>query len=281
MKNFLATFLILFFFNSYQVIAQETSPTQVEDKAKENEKNLKKITKGMSKTESGLMYKINEKGNGERAKSGDMVKVHYTGTLLDGTKFDSSIDRGEPLPLKLGVGMVIKGWDEGIALLNVGDKARLVIPGELAYGERGSGQLIGPNETLVFDVELVEIIDVGPFKTEGLAENTTASGLKYVKLNSTEGAVPQKGQMVFVHYTGYLEDGTKFDSSWDRMRPFNFQLGQGRVIKGWDEGIALLKVGEKARFIIPSELGYGEKGAGGVIPPNATLIFDVELIKVQ
>lgn len=232
-------------------------------------------------TESGLMYQILTKGNGQRAKSGDVVKVHYHGTKLDGTKFDSSYDRGEPLPLKLGVGMVIKGWDEGIALLSVGDKAKLTIPGHLAYGERGSGELIKPNDTLVFDVELVEIIDIGPFNIEGKEPITTSSGLKYVKIKETEGETPKANQTVFVHYTGYLENGTKFDSSWDRMRPFNFALGQGRVIKGWDEGIANLKVGEKARFIIPSTLGYGEKGAGGVIPPNATLIFDVELIKIQ
>lgn len=254
---------------------------QDKEKSAEYQQQLKTLTEGMMTTSSGLQYKVTKEGAGPKPVKGDMVKVHYTGTLVDGTKFDSSVDRGEPLPLKLGVGMVIKGWDEGIALLNVGSKATLVIPGNLAYGERGSGKTIGPNETLVFDVELIEIMEVPPYNIEGKEEKTTASGLKYYKISSTDGATPQKGQMVFVHYTGTLENGKKFDSSWDRMRPFNFNLGMGKVIKGWDEGIALMKVGEKARFIIPSDLGYGKKGAGNVIPPDATLIFDVELLKIQ
>lgn len=108
---------------------------------------------------------------------------------------------------------------------------------------------------------------------------TTPSGLKLEIIKEGTGPMPQPGQTVTVHYTGTLTDGKKFDSSLDRGEPISFPLGQGRVIKGWDEGIGLLKIGSRAKLIIPPQLGYGVNGTpGGPIPPNATLIFDVELL---
>ncbi|RUM94876.1 MAG: FKBP-type peptidyl-prolyl cis-trans isomerase [Thiothrix sp.] len=113
-----------------------------------------------------------------------------------------------------------------------------------------------------------------------MSEQTTDSGLKYEELAIGEGAMAEKGQTVVVHYTGWLEDGTKFDSSLDRNTPFDFSLGAGQVIKGWEEGVVGMQVGGKRKLTIPSELGYGSRGAGGVIPANATLIFEVELLEV-
>ena len=109
---------------------------------------------------------------------------------------------------------------------------------------------------------------------------TTPSGLKYTVLKPGTGATPKKGQTVQVHYTGTLTNGKKFDSSRDRGQPFSFTVGEGQVIAGWDEALSTMKVGERRKLIIPAKLGYGARGTGDVIPPNATLIFDVELLKI-
>ncbi|RDH88103.1 MAG: peptidylprolyl isomerase [endosymbiont of Seepiophila jonesi] len=114
-----------------------------------------------------------------------------------------------------------------------------------------------------------------------MSEKITDSGLKYDDLVEGDGEVAATGQTVSVHYTGWLTDGSKFDSSVDRNEPFSFSLGRGMVIRGWDEGVAGMKVGGKRKLTIPSQLGYGAAGAGGVIPPNATLVFDVELLSVS
>ena len=111
--------------------------------------------------------------------------------------------------------------------------------------------------------------------------STAPSGLGYVIDQPGTGDEPQVGQSVSVHYTGWLTDGTKFDSSRDRGEPFEFALGQGEVIQGWDEGVADMQIGEKRTLVIPAALGYGDQGAGGVIPPNATLVFKIELLGVR
>lgn len=125
------------------------------------------------------------------------------------------------------------------------------------------------------------------FAKEGCAkvtqtkEVTTSSGLKYVDLVVGSGVCPKKGDRVVVHYVGCLESGKKFDSSVDRDQPFVFTLGAGEVIKGWDEGLSTMKVGGKRKLTIPPQLAYGSRGAGGVIPPNATIVFEVELLNIE
>ena len=114
-----------------------------------------------------------------------------------------------------------------------------------------------------------------------MSGNTTSSGLVIDEITLGDGAEAQAGRMVSVHYTGWLTDGSKFDSSVDRNEPFEFPLGRGHVIRGWDEGVAGMKVGGKRKLTIPPEMGYGARGAGGVIPPNATLVFEVELLAVR
>jgi peptidylprolyl isomerase len=235
-------------------------------------------------TASGLQYTELRAGSGAKPQTGEVVSVHYTGKLADGTVFDSSYDRGEPLRFPIGVGVVIPGWDEGIAMMNEGGQATLVIPPNLAYGEEGFGDVIPANATLTFEVELVDITPGSPAAPTPVDESkytTTEQGIKYVDLVAGDGPAVSNGQLVVAHYTGWLEDGTKFDSSIDRGEPYTFNLGMGQVIPGWDIGLRGMQVGATRQLVVPPELAYGEKGAGGVIPPNATLIFEIELLEVQ
>lgn len=114
-----------------------------------------------------------------------------------------------------------------------------------------------------------------------MSQVSTATGLQYEDMQVGTGESPKAGQTVIVHYTGWLTDGSKFDSSVDRGQPFEFSIGRGQVIKGWDEGVMSMKVGGKRKLTIPADLGYGARGAGGVIPPNATLIFEVDLLGLR
>ena len=226
-----------------------------------------------------------EAGEGESPLPTDQVTVHYTGWLEDGTQFDSSVDRGQPITLTLS--RFISGWAEGVGRMKLGARYKLRIPSELAYGSRGRPN-IPPDSTLIFDVELLAI---NPYATLPPMEQlpgdpvtgglvTSESGLSWYDM--AEGTGPQPAaatSTVEVHYTGWLVDGTKFDSSVDRGETISFPLNG--VIAGWTEGVGSMRVGGKRKLIIPSSLGYGDNPRpGGPIPPGATLVFDVELVSV-
>jgi peptidylprolyl isomerase len=164
---------------------------------------------------------------------------------------------------------------------------RTLVP-ETAVPETAAPQVVTPGTDAAASPSTSLLAQATPttnLMTDNSAENqnivTTPSGLKYIDIVEGTGEMPQTGQTVTVHYTGTLENGRKFDSSLDRGQPFEFPIGRGRVIKGWDEGLSTMKVGGQRRLIIPPELGYGSRGAGGVIPGNATLIFEVELLGVR
>jgi len=134
---------------------------------------------------------------------------------------------------------------------------------------------------LLLFVLVILALNWNKFFSSGDNMTTTASGLQYEDILIGSGQEAETGDFVMVHYTGWLENGGKFDSSLDRNQPFEFQIGEGMVIKGWDEGVAGMKVGGTRKLVIPSNLGYGEMGAGGIIPPNATLIFEVQLLDIR
>ncbi|MBL4837723.1 MAG: FKBP-type peptidyl-prolyl cis-trans isomerase [Kordiimonadaceae bacterium] len=267
------------------------------------EENKKKD--GVQVTESGLQYKVIESGDGKTPTSNDMVTVHYAGRLIDGSEFDSSYKRGEPATFPAG--RLIKGWTEALLLMQVGDKWELTIPAEIGYGTAGAGGAIPGNATLVFDIELLDVLSdeevsakedaaaaeqavaASAFKTtqqEYLDENAkkdgvivTESGLQYKIVESGEGEIATASDMVTVHYAGRLIDGSEFDSSYKRGEPATFPAG--RLIKGWTEALTMMKVGDKWELTIPSEIAYGAEGASGVIPGHAALVFDVELLDIK
>jgi len=234
----------------------------------------------LTKTASGLQFKDWTVGTGETPSAGAMVQVEYSGWLTDGKLFDSSYKRADAFRFPLGKGKVITGWDEGVSSMKVGGKRRLVIPAELAYGSRERPN-IPANSTLVFDVELLGIAPprVAPEKPQTVAKlEKTETGLQYYDLVVGTGATPQPGAKVKVDYAGWLKDGTRFDTSLERPHPIAFELGKGMVIAGWDQGIATMKEGGKRQLVIPPELAYGDGGRPPVIPPKATLVFEVELV---
>jgi peptidylprolyl isomerase len=234
-------------------------------------------------TESGLQYFDLVAGEGDMPAEGDLITLEYVIWLQEGPKFlVSSEMSGQPLTYALGdIDTVFPGWDEGMATMNVGGTRQLVIPPDLALGETGS-TTIPANATLIMEVELVAIraaavmsdVDEDDFEV-------TESGLKYYDLVVGSGPEVGEGQRVEIAYTGWLTDGTKFDSSVDRDDTFFFVLGAGQVIPGFDEGVASMRVGGKRQLVIPGNLAYGEMGSPPTIPPNATLIFEIEVISVE
>jgi len=175
-------------------------------------------------TVSGLKYIIMEEGTGAKAENGNSVEVHYSGFLLDGKKFDSSLDRNEPIEFVLGKGMVIKGWEEGIALMNVGDKMRLIIPSELAYGKKGAGDIIPPDATLVFDVELISV---------GTPKTSIAESLMSTILNTgIDAAISQ-------YYELKANKADEYNFKESELNKLGYQLLQAGKN---NEGVEILKL---------------------------------------
>ncbi len=225
-------------------------------------------------------------GQGPLVSSGDLLIMDYVGvSYSNGLQFDASWDRGQPFPFELGAGRVIKGWDEGIIGMAVGGRRTLTIPPELAYGEAGSGSgSIGPNETLVFTVDLLAAVPKSLTKPTIEALDSSPGGLVFEEIILGEGSTVTTGSVVYIHYVGVAQSsGEQFDSSWDRGRSefVGFISGAGNVIEGLDQGMIGMNVGGRRTIIIPPSLAYGENGAGdGLIAPNETLIFTVDLLGV-
>jgi FKBP-type peptidyl-prolyl cis-trans isomerase len=264
-------------------------------------------------TDTGLKYKFYEKSDtGRMPQEGDMIVVNMINRTED-TVFFNSADNPVPMEIPMLKSQFAGDIYDGFAMMHEGDSATFVISTDTLFKEN-RGQLppwLQNAKNIYFDVRLVKVKTKEEVQAEQkekeaqrmaemekakeeesaklqqyLKENNikvqpTESGLYIVIETVGKGKKVKKGDRVTVDYTGYLLDGQKFDSSKDHGTPFTFTLGQNQVIKGWDEGIAKLNVGGKAKLIMPSNLAYGERGAGGVIPPYAPLIFEVEVIKAE
>ncbi len=264
-------------------------------------------------TETGLEYYFFEKTDGRKPELNEILSVYMVYRIQDSIIFDSQ-QMGMPMFLPMMASEYPGDIYEGFAMMAVGDSVIFRTDAASFYvhtaGMPEAPDYVKPGDQMIFDIRLLSVMNEDEFaqeqqrlmeeqmaadmqraddeeglmleylRQEGITVSPTESGLYYVELQAGDGPQPDPGNMVAVHYEGRLLDGTVFDSSYDRNQPLEFRLGQRQVIPGWDEGISYMRVGGKARLIIPSYLAYGERGAGGVIPPFSTLVFDVELVDI-
>jgi FKBP-type peptidyl-prolyl cis-trans isomerase len=202
-----------------------------------------------------------------------MVNLVYKTFLPDGKLIDGSDLIGKPLPYFIGINMTIKGWDEVFVNLKPGDKIKLHLPSEKAYGKKGFGTMVPPNTDLDFDIEVIDKV----------APITTPSGLKYYYLVQNEKGKPTKeGSNVEIHYYGWVFSESKlFDSSHFNGKTYKFKVGGGEEILCWEEIVKLMRDKEKILMVVPPELGYAEKGVPEMVPPNSKLIYLIEMMKIS
>jgi len=258
--------------------------------------------------ENGLKYKFySENKDAVAPEEGNIIEVNMSYAAGDSVLFDSK-DMPQAMVMRMEKPLFKGDLYEGIYMMHVGDSATFACNTDsvfkILFRQQKTPEAFDSIDAINFNIKLLSVKTQEEMQAEQEALNEAAkveesvnrdkyltdnnitvepteSGLIFIETKAGTGKMPVEGDKVKVHYTGYLLDGTKFDSSLDRDQPFIFDLGQGRVIKGWDEGVAMMKIGGKAKLIIPSSIAYGPRGAGGLIPPFSTLVFDVELLGIE
>jgi FKBP-type peptidyl-prolyl cis-trans isomerase FkpA len=269
---------------------------------------------GYKKTDSGLYYKFHVKSGGEKANLGDIITFDLVYTDDEGNVLMDTRG-GYPSVMELIESEYPGDIYEGLAMLAANDSVSFILNADQFFQITAKmpdvEDFVTPGSKLNIDIKMLKIQTLEQFEIEyqelmekqaqesdnafqkeqadllqylkdnGINQEPLPSGLIYIETKKGNGPKPESGKEVSVHYTGMFMNGKVFDSSIERGEPISFPVGKGRVIPGWDEGIMLMNVGGKARLIIPSFLAYGDQGAGGVIPPFSTLIFEVELVSVK
>lgn len=259
---------------------------------------------------SGLYVVEEKRGTGRLPKIGDMLRLHFTIEKLDGTQLFTSYAM-DPIDVEYGSEFETKGFSEGIGYLRKAGKTKLIVPSHLAYDSIGVPQVLPPFSTLVYQLELMDILSLEQVEKERLEKvksetdaaeqarlnepmlieyyindqkidtEPLASGLYYIEQEPGYGEAPSEGSTVEVHYTLYNIFGIPLQSSKEMGQTFEFKVGVGQVIRGWEEGIMLMRTGGKSRLIIPSNLAYGASKRGNDITPYSPLVFDIELVAVK
>lgn len=260
--------------------------------------------------DDGIYFVETKKGNGPKPKNGDYIEIDLIATALTGEQFIDTYKEGKPYNIQVGTGQLGMGFEYAIKRMTEGSKATAIIPSDLAFGGQGVQGFVPPHSPVVYQIYIRKVKTAEQYKTEQEAEQKareaekkklqqeeqaklnaylkannitatpTADGLIYIEEKAGDGPQATKGKKVKMHYTGYLLNGKKFDSSHDRGQPLEFTVGEGQMIKGIDEGVMMMRQGGKARLILPSNIAYGGQETP-YIPPYSTLIFDVELIEVS
>ena len=263
--------------------------------------------------DSGLEYKFHERSGGETPDMESILSMNMVYRVEDSVLFDNA-DTGMPMYLQLIDPEYPGDIYEGLSMMSIGDSVSFRIDAEDFFmqtaGMMELPPFVEPGSKLTFDVKMLRAMNEEEFAEEqermmqeqmeadmeradqeeglrqdyldeeGITVSPTASGLYFVEREPGDGPRVQAGQTVAVHYEGRMLDGTVFDSSYERGEPLEFAVGEGRVIQGWDEGIGMMREGGQARLVVPSNLAYGEMGAGDLIPPFSTLVFDVEVVEI-
>jgi FKBP-type peptidyl-prolyl cis-trans isomerase len=275
--------LILLFFISCNEEPEKKSGEIVSEKeVKENKTNpedtannseiLSEEVKDVMELPGGTKISFLKHGKGTEFKKGEMAEINYKTFLPDGKQIDGNEILGKPLSYFIGINMSVKGWDEVFLKLREGDKIKLHLPSEKAYGKKGFGTMVPPDTDLDFEIEVIKRI----------TPITTKSGLKYFYLVKKEDGKPTKeGGKIDIHYYAWLyKTGKLYDSSHNGGKMYRFSVGGGEEIQCWEEMVKIMREGEKILIVVPPKMGFAEKGIPELVPPNSTLVFVMELMKV-